>query len=183
MFQSIRSTAGHLVFSIGPKNTNLVEDVDISLTVKFRWIPISGFRGGVENVSANQRPGRPFCFSIRPENTNLVDYIEILLPVKFCWIPLSSFREEVNQSCQKDNIARRRQPYVNTVYRKNFAPVLFSPFFWGQIQNWVSWIIHKGLYNKTRERANSRLGESVSDLCRAKIRLGKFKAVYSSNNK
>ena len=34
-----------------------------------------------------------------------------------------------NQSCQKDNIARRRQPYVNTVYRKNFAPVLFSPFF------------------------------------------------------
>ena len=44
----------------------------------------------------------------------------------------------VNQSCQKDNIARRRQPYVNTVYRKNFAPVLFSPFFL---------------------RANSKLGE------------------------
>ena len=43
-----------------------------------------------------------------------------------------------NQSCQKDNIARRRQPYVNTVYRKNFAPVLFSPFFL---------------------RANSKLGE------------------------
>ena len=33
-----------------------------------------------------------------------------------------------NQSCQKDNIARRRQQYVNTVYRENFAPVLFSPF-------------------------------------------------------
>ena len=29
------------------------------------------------------------------------------------------------------------------------------------------------------EGANSRLGESVSDLFRAKIRLGEFKAVYS----
>ena len=52
----------------------------------------------------------------------------------------------VNQSCQKDNIARRRQPYVNTVYRKNFAPVLFSPFFLransklGEL-NYTQWLI------------------------------------------
>ena len=32
------------------------------------------------------------------------------------------------------------------------------------------------------ERANSRLGESVSDLYRAKIRLGEFKAVYCITN-
>ena len=32
---------------------------------------------------------------------------------------------------------------------------------------------------KMGEWANSRLGESVSDLHRAKIRLGEFKAVYS----
>ena len=31
---------------------------------------------------------------------------------------------------------------------------------------------------KLRECVNSRLGESVSDLHTAKIRLGKFKAVY-----
>ena len=41
---------GHFIFPIGPKNTNLVEGVEILLSVKFRWIPFSGFRGEVENV-------------------------------------------------------------------------------------------------------------------------------------
>ena len=67
MSQPIRSQGGHLVFPIGPKNTNLVEGLEILLPVKFRWIPFSGFRGEVKNVSANQRPGRPSCFSDRPE--------------------------------------------------------------------------------------------------------------------
>ena len=67
MSQPIRGQGGHLVFPIGPKNTNFVEDVEILLPVKFRWIPFCGFRGEVENVSANQRPGRPSCFSDRPE--------------------------------------------------------------------------------------------------------------------
>ena len=67
MSQPIRGQGGHLVFPISPKNTNLVEDVEILLPVQFRWIPFSGFRGEVENVSANQRPGRPSCFSDRPE--------------------------------------------------------------------------------------------------------------------
>ena len=67
MSQPIRGQGGHLVCLIGPKNSNLVEDVEILLPVKFRWIPFSGFRGEVENVSANQRPGRPSCFSDRPE--------------------------------------------------------------------------------------------------------------------
>ena len=61
------SQGGHFCLLIGPKNTNLVEDVEILLPVKFRWIPFSGFRGEVENVSANQRPGRPCYFSDRPE--------------------------------------------------------------------------------------------------------------------
>ena len=73
MSQPIRCQGGLLVFPIGPKNTNLVEDVEILLPVKFRWIPFwfSGLRGGVENVSANQRPGRPSCFSDRPEKHKL----------------------------------------------------------------------------------------------------------------
>ena len=71
MSQPIRGQDGHLVFPIGPKNTNLVEDVEILLPVKFRWIPFSGFRGEVENVSANQRPGRSSCFSDRPEKHKL----------------------------------------------------------------------------------------------------------------
>ena len=53
------------------KNTNCVEDVEILLPDKFRWIPFSGFREEVENVSANQRPGRPFSFSDRPEKPKL----------------------------------------------------------------------------------------------------------------
>ena len=71
MSQPIRGQGGHLVFPIGPKNTNLVVDVEILLPVKFRLIPFSGFRGEVENVSANQRPGRPSCFSDRPEKHKL----------------------------------------------------------------------------------------------------------------
>ena len=78
MSQSIRGRDSHLVFLLGPKkklcighwylascqvssnNTNLAEDVEILIPVKFRWILFSGYRGEVENVSANQRPGRPF---------------------------------------------------------------------------------------------------------------------------
>ena len=52
-----------LVFRAARKNTNLVEDVEILLPVKFHQIPFSGFRGDVKNVSANQRLGWPSCFS------------------------------------------------------------------------------------------------------------------------
>ena len=71
MSQPIKGQGGILVFQISLKNTNLVEEFEILFPVKFRWIPFSGFRGEVENVSANQRPGRPSCFSYRPEQHNL----------------------------------------------------------------------------------------------------------------
>ena len=71
MSQPIRDQGGHLVFPISAKNTNLVEDVEILLPVKFRWIRFSSFRGKVENVSANQRPGRPSWFSDRPKKHKL----------------------------------------------------------------------------------------------------------------
>ena len=71
MSQPIRGQGCHLVFPIGTINTNLVEDVEILLPVKFHQIPFSGFRGKVENVSANQRPGRPSCFTDRPEKHKL----------------------------------------------------------------------------------------------------------------
>ena len=71
MFQPIKGRGSHLVFLIGPKNTNLVEDVEILIPVKFRWIPFNSFKGEVENVSVNQRPGRPSCFSDRPEKHKL----------------------------------------------------------------------------------------------------------------
>ena len=67
MSQPIRGQCSHLGFPIGPKNTNLVKDVEILLPVKFPWIPFSSFRGEVENVSANQTPWRPSFFSDQPQ--------------------------------------------------------------------------------------------------------------------
>ena len=59
MSQPIMGHGGHLFLPIGPKNTDLVKDVEILLPVIFRRILFSDFREEVENVSANQRPGRP----------------------------------------------------------------------------------------------------------------------------
>ena len=50
MSQQIRGQGGHLLFPIGPKNTNVVADIEILLRVKFSWIPFGGFRGK-SNVS------------------------------------------------------------------------------------------------------------------------------------
>ena len=71
MPQPIRGQGGHLVFPTGPKNTNLVDDVEILLPIKFRWVRFSGCREEVENVSANQRSWRTSCFSDRPEKHKL----------------------------------------------------------------------------------------------------------------
>ena len=110
MSQQIRGRVGRLLFPIGPKNTNLVKDIEILLPVKFRWIPFCGFRGEVENVSANQRPGQSSCFSDRPKNTNSVKDVEILFPVKFRWIPFSSFRGEV------ENVSTNQRPGGHLVF-------------------------------------------------------------------
>ena len=83
MSQQIRGRGSHLVFLIGLKNTNFVGDIEILLPVTFLSILFSNFRGEVENVSADQRPGWPSCFSNGPEKQNLVGEVEILLPVKF----------------------------------------------------------------------------------------------------
>ena len=55
------------LFTDRPKNTILEEDVRILLSVKFHWIPFRDFRGKIENISANQKPGWPSCFFYRPE--------------------------------------------------------------------------------------------------------------------
>ena len=67
----IRGQGGPLAFPISPKNTNLVEGVEILLPVKFRWRLFSSFRREVNNVSADQRPGRPSCFCDRPSKHRL----------------------------------------------------------------------------------------------------------------
>ena len=96
MSQPIRGQGG--LFLIGPNNTKLVEDIEILLPVKFRWILFSGHRGEVENVSANQRHGGHLVPPIDPKNINLLVDVEILRPVKFCWISFSGFRGEVENA-------------------------------------------------------------------------------------
>ena len=69
-----------LIFPIG---SNLAEDIEILLLVKFHCILFSGCRGEVENVSANRSQGDHLCFLIDPKNTHLVENLEYLLPIKF----------------------------------------------------------------------------------------------------
>ena len=105
MYQPIRGQGGHLVFPIGPKNTNLVEDVEILLPVKVRWIPFKRFqRRSQKCLSKSRSLGGHIVFPIGPKNTNLVENIEILLPVKFRWIPFSGFRGEV------ENVSANKRP-------------------------------------------------------------------------
>ena len=89
MSQQIRGQGGYLVFLIGPKNANLVEDVEILLPVKFHWILFRGFRGKVENVSANQSLGWPSCFSDQPEKHKLG---RGLWDLASCQVLLNSFQ-------------------------------------------------------------------------------------------
>ena len=66
MSQQIRGHGGHLVLGSARK-TN----------------PLSGFRGEAENVSANQRPGRPSCFLDRGscELASSQEFVEFHLAV------------------------------------------------------------------------------------------------------
>ena len=72
----------------------------ILLPVKFPWIPFSGFRGEVENVSANQRPGRPSCFSDRPEKHKLG---KVHSDLPFCKVSSNSVQwfQRRSQKCEK----------------------------------------------------------------------------------
>ena len=72
MSQPIRGHGGHLGFFIGPKNTILVEDIEILLPVRFHWIPFSGFKGEVENVQADKRSGRPSWVFLSAQKTKKV---------------------------------------------------------------------------------------------------------------
>ena len=84
-------------FSIGLKNTSLVEDVELLLPVKFRQILFSCLRKKFENVSANQRLGGGGVILFF-QNINFEEDFEFLLPINFRQIPYSSFREEVKMS-------------------------------------------------------------------------------------
>ena len=146
MSQPIRGQGGHLVFPIGPKNTNLVEDVEILLPVKFHWIPFSSFREEVENISANQRPGRPSCFSDQPEKHKLG---RGRWDLAFCQVSLNSVQrfQRRSQKCLSQSEARAAILFFpigpkNTNLVEDIEillPIKFRriPFsgFWGEVKN------------------------------------------------
>ena len=82
MYRPIRGQDGHVVFLIDPKNTDIAEDVEILLPVKFEFRPVVS-----EENSKMSQPikiqGGHLVFRISLKNTNLEDDVEILLPVKF----------------------------------------------------------------------------------------------------
>ena len=93
------------MFLIGPKNTNLVDDVEIFLPVKFCCRPFSGVRGEVENVSANQESGRPSYFFDRPEKHKLCRGRSYLVS---CQVSLKSVRrfQRRSRKCLSQSEAR-----------------------------------------------------------------------------
>ena len=83
MSQQIRGQGGHLVFPIGPKNTNLVKALRscfLSSFVEFRSA-VSQEKSKMSQPIRGQ--GGHLVFPIGPKNTNLVEDVAILLPVKF----------------------------------------------------------------------------------------------------
>ena len=63
---------GHFYLLFNPINTNLVEDIEILLPVKFRWIPFSGFRGKVKIcLSQSEAIWSPYYFFDRLEKHKL----------------------------------------------------------------------------------------------------------------
>ena len=125
MSQPIRGQGGHLVFPIGPKNTNLVEDVEILLSVKFCWILFSGFRGKVEKVSANQRPGWPSCFSAdKPEKHKLGRGRWDLAP---CQVKLNSVQQfQRSRKCLSQSEAGRPSCFSDQPEKHKLLNVLYQ---------------------------------------------------------
>ena len=83
MSQPIRGQGGHLVFPIGPKNTNLVEVLRSCFLLSF-----VEFHSAVsEKKSKMSQPirgqGGHLVFPIGPKNTNLVEDVTMLIPIKF----------------------------------------------------------------------------------------------------
>ena len=96
MYQPIRGQGGHLDFLIGPKNTNLVEDIEFLR----HQILFSGVRDEVENVSANGRPRWPvFVFRSAPK-TNLSRILRYWFFFLVCCGCDTSYIVSVHIQCQ-----------------------------------------------------------------------------------
>ena len=112
MCQSIKRQEQQYRFSNRPKILNLVEGVEILLSVKFRQISFSSFRK-VSNVSANLGLVSNLGFPMGLKSTILVEAIEILLLVELLQIPFSGFRvpelSETENSLPAATVCKQQQ--------------------------------------------------------------------------
>lgn len=101
----IRAFGGHLLWRIGSKNTNMVEDLEYLIPVRFGEIPYSGCREEVENVSTNKNSWWPSLDLLTDwvKNTNLIRGLKYLLPIKFCEIQCRSCCREVDNVSDDQN--------------------------------------------------------------------------------
>ena len=90
MSQPIRGQCSHFVFPIGPKNTNLVEDVELLLPVKFHGIQLSDLRGEDENVKSK-----------RPTDYGQTDDGQRVITIVHLSLRLRSTKKAVNMMCSK----------------------------------------------------------------------------------
>ena len=121
MSQPIRGQGSHNVFTISPKNTNLVEGVEILLPIKFCWIPFSSFREVEKCLSQSEARAAILFFPIGPKN--LVEGVEILLPIKFPWIPFSGFRGEV------ENVSANQRPGRPSCFSFSSGALIRTEFY------------------------------------------------------
>ena len=105
MSQPIRGQGSHLVFPIGPKNKNLVEDVEMLLPVMFRLILFSGFRGEVEMSQPIRSQGGHLVFPIRPKKHKLG---RRRWDLASCHVSLNSVQrfQRISQKCLSQSEAR-----------------------------------------------------------------------------
>ena len=115
------------IFCMQNVKKKLVQDVEILLNVRFSWIPFSGIKGEVENVSANQGPGRPAHFWISRKKKSLVQDVEILLHVRFSWIPFSGIIREV------ENVSANQGPGWPSCFSKWPQQLKLGRGLWGLV--------------------------------------------------
>ena len=155
MYRPIRGQGGHLVFLIGPKTTNLVEDIEFLR----HQILFSGVRDEVENVSANGRPRRPvFIFlSAQPQKTNLSRILRYCFLSFHREIPFGSFRGDENVSAnqrsgrpscfsdrpEKKNHSLGRRPSFLSSFVKFCSAVLEKSKMWNSATDGRSRIVHQ----------------------------------------
>ena len=141
MSQSITGQGGHLFFPSTQKH-NLVEDIEILLPVKVRWIPFCGFGGEFENVSSQSEARAAILFFQSARKTqNLVEDVKILLLVKSNWILFRGEVENVsaNQrpsrpSCFSDRCEKHLVEDIEIFFPVKFRWILWSSFR-GEVEN------------------------------------------------